>query len=113
MVDGREKTPLYDAYERAISELGLQILKTSLPDSKRFRKEMSSERQTVFRSTLFPPDKHLLKDSNIEKLVSGDEVKRQQITAVIDRHIKSLFPEIANESNDNDYGDFNIADFLS
>jgi hypothetical protein len=48
-----------------------------------------------------------------EKLVSGDEGKRQQITAVIDRHIKSLIPEVANESNDNDYGDFNIADFLS
>ncbi|MDR2385613.1 MAG: ParA family protein [Tannerella sp.] len=70
MVDGREKTPLYEAYERAISELGLQILKTSLPDSKRFRKEMSSERQTIFRSTLFPPDKSLLKDSNIEELVA-------------------------------------------
>jgi hypothetical protein len=35
-----------------------------------------------------------------EKLVSGDEAKRQRITAVIDRHIKSLFPEVANESSD-------------
>ena len=69
MVDGREKTPLYEAYETAISELGLHILKTFLPDSKRFRKEMSSERKTIFRSTLFPPDKNLLKDSNIEELV--------------------------------------------
>jgi hypothetical protein len=48
-----------------------------------------------------------------EKLVSGDEGKRQQITAVINRHIQSLFPEVANESNDNEYSNFNIADFLS
>lgn len=68
MVDGREKTPLYQVYEDAIAELGLQIMKTILPDSKRFRKEMSCERKSVFRSTLFPPDKILLKDSNIEEL---------------------------------------------
>jgi cellulose biosynthesis protein BcsQ len=68
MVDGREKTPLYEAYESAIAELGLQVMKTSLPDSKRFRKEMSDERRTVFRSTLFPPDRALLKDSNIDEL---------------------------------------------
>jgi cellulose biosynthesis protein BcsQ len=70
MVDGREKTPLYEAYENAVAELGLPVMKTFLPDSKRFRKEMSGERKTVFRSTLFPPDKNLLKDSNIEELVA-------------------------------------------
>ncbi|MCL2738355.1 MAG: ParA family protein [Bacteroidales bacterium] len=74
MVDGREKTPLYQVYEGAIAELGLQILKTSLPDSKRFRREMSIERRSVFRSTLFPPDRALLRDSNIEEL--SEEVCR-------------------------------------
>ena len=69
MVDGREKTSLYEAYESAIAELGLPILKTVLPDSKRFRKEVSDERKTVFRSTLFPIDKSLLKGSNISELV--------------------------------------------
>ena len=68
MVDGREKTPLYEAYEVAIAELGFTVMKTSLPDSIRFRKEMSAERNTIFRSTLFPPDKVLLKDSNIDAL---------------------------------------------
>jgi hypothetical protein len=53
------------------------------------------------------------KTDMFEQLVSGDEVKRQQITAVINRHIQSLFPEVANESNDNEYSNFNIADFLS
>jgi len=68
MVDRREKSPLYEAYEGAIAELGLTVLNTSLPNSIRFRKEMSSERNTIFRSTLFPPDKNLLKDSNIDVL---------------------------------------------
>jgi cellulose biosynthesis protein BcsQ len=70
MVDGREKTPLYEAYEDAIGELGLQIMKTSLPNSIRFRKEMSQEKKTVFRSTLFPADRALLKGSNIDELAN-------------------------------------------
>jgi cellulose biosynthesis protein BcsQ len=70
MVDNREKTPLYEAYEDAIDELGLQIMKTSLPNSIRFRKEMSEDKNTIFRSTLFPADKALLKGSNIDELVN-------------------------------------------
>ena len=70
MVDGREKTPLYEAYEKAIAELGLQIMKTSLPNSIRFRKEMSEDKNTIFRSTLFPADKALLKGSNVEELAN-------------------------------------------
>jgi ATPases involved in chromosome partitioning len=72
MVDGREKTPLYEAYENAIGELGLQIMKTALPNSVRFRKEMSGESHSIFRSTLFPADKALLKGSNIDTL--ADEI---------------------------------------
>jgi hypothetical protein len=72
MVDGREKTPLYEAYENAIEELGLQIMKTSLPNSIRFRKEMSGESRSIFRSTLFSADKALLKGSNIDML--ADEI---------------------------------------
>ncbi len=37
MVDGREKTELYGAYEKVCSEFALPILSTRLPDSKRFR----------------------------------------------------------------------------
>jgi cellulose biosynthesis protein BcsQ len=68
MVDGREKSPLYEAYENAVSEMGLQIMKTGLPNSIRFRKEMSEDKNTIFRSTLFPADKNLLKGSNIDLL---------------------------------------------
>ena len=41
MVDGREKSELYKVYEQVIGELGLKVLKTFLPDSKRFRRELT------------------------------------------------------------------------
>ena len=69
MVDGREKTDLYHVYEKVAGELGIPILKTFLPDSKRFRKEASAETtKAIFRSTLFPSDKILIKGSNLDKL---------------------------------------------
>lgn len=72
MVDGREKTELYTAYEKICAELTLPILQTYLPDSKRFRKEAATERKAVFRSTLFPADKTLVRGSNLDALV--DEI---------------------------------------
>lgn len=70
MVDGRERTPLYVAYNDAIGELGLSLLETTIPDTKRFRREMDETHRAIFRSTIFPPDKFLLKGSNVEELVS-------------------------------------------
>lgn len=72
MVDGREKTELYEVYEKVCAELALPVMKTFLPDSKRFRKETATERKAVFRSTLFPADKMLIRGSNLDKLV--DEI---------------------------------------
>ena len=40
--------------------------------SKRFRKETAKERKAVFRYTVFPADKSLVRGSNLDKLV--DEV---------------------------------------
>jgi cellulose biosynthesis protein BcsQ len=68
-VDKRERTDLYEAYDDAIAELGLQVFKTTLPDSKRFRREINVAHRAVFRSTLFPVDKSLVAGSNIEELV--------------------------------------------
>jgi len=69
MVDGREKTELYEVYEAVIGELGLPILKTFLPDTKRYRREQSANRRPVFRSTLFPADRTLIRGSNLDKLI--------------------------------------------
>jgi len=68
MVDGREKTELYHVYEQVIDDLQLQVLKTFLPDSKRFRREQASQHKALFRSTLFPADKSLVKGSNLDAL---------------------------------------------
>ena len=45
MVDGREKTELYKAYDKVCAEFALPILETFLPDSKRFRKGNSGGAQ--------------------------------------------------------------------
>ena len=71
MVDGREKTDLYDRYEKVAGELGLNVMKTFLPDSKRFRRESAEDgERSVFRSTVMPPDRSLIRGSNIERLAN-------------------------------------------
>ena len=67
MVDGREKNGLYDLYEDVIVEMGLTILSTRLPDSKKFRRDLSEDRKGVFRSTIFPMDVSLQKGSGIRE----------------------------------------------
>ena len=69
-VDGREKTDLYGIFEKTIADLNLPLLKTFIPDTKRYKKELATERQSVFRSTLFPADRKLIKGSNLEELVA-------------------------------------------
>ena len=66
-VDGREKNELYSLYEDVIAEMGLSIMSTRLPDSKKFRRDLSEGRKSVFRSTIFPMDMSLLKGSGIRE----------------------------------------------
>ena len=68
MVDGREKTGLYDLYGKLFAENNFRVLDTRLPDSKRFRREPSDDRKSVFRSTILPPDTSMLKGSRIREL---------------------------------------------
>lgn len=69
LVDGREKTELYEVYEDVIDKLGFPLFKTFLPDSKRFRREQSINHKALFRSTLFPADKALVRGSNLDALI--------------------------------------------
>lgn len=69
-VDKREKTDLYQLYEKTISELDLSLLTTYIPDTKRYKKEMYGESPTIFRSTLFPADRRLMRGSNLEDLIT-------------------------------------------
>lgn len=68
MVDGREKSELYEVYEEVISHLGLKVLKTFIPSSVRFRREQSSAHKAVVRSTLFPAARALMRSINIDAL---------------------------------------------
>lgn len=68
MVDGRESNHLYGVYELVIAELGLQIMKSSVPDTKRFRHEITTEHKPIFRSTLLPADKRLIKGSQLDQV---------------------------------------------
>ena len=73
LVDAREKTDLYERYEEVFEEQMLQTLKTRLPDAKKYRREDSKDAaRAVFRSTLLPPDKNLLKGSRLVEL--ADEI---------------------------------------
>ncbi|NDV79431.1 ParA family protein [Dysgonomonas sp. 511] len=73
MVSSKEKPELYSYYEKAILELGIPILETRIPKSVRYDREQSIEgNDYLFLSTIFPPDKPLLKGSNLNLLV--DEI---------------------------------------
>lgn len=68
-VDKRERTDLYEVYEQTIKELKLNLMSTYIPDTKRYKKEMFGEQNSIFRSTLFPADRRLVRGSNLEELV--------------------------------------------
>ncbi len=71
MVDRREKTELYNIFEKVAGEMGLSVLSTTVPDSKKYRREAAETAgKPLFRSTLFPPDKALIKGSNLDELIS-------------------------------------------
>lgn len=69
MVDAREKTELYERYEKLFDELGLPTISTKVPDTKKYRREGSETlERAVFRSTIMPPDKALLKGTRLQEL---------------------------------------------
>lgn len=69
-VDKRERTDLYQLYEQTIKELELSLMQTYIPDTKRYKKEMFGSKPSIFRSTMFPPEKQRLKGSNLEELIA-------------------------------------------
>lgn len=69
-VDRREKSELYQRYEQVIAEMGLPMLATRIPDTKRFRKEVDEENRAVFRSTLFAPVGRMMAGSHIPELAA-------------------------------------------
>ncbi|TDE29385.1 ParA family protein [Flavobacterium ranwuense] len=69
-VDGRERSPLYDIYNELISDLGLSFMQSQIMNSMRFRKESEAVAKTVFRSTILPPDKRLMKACRLDQFMT-------------------------------------------
>jgi cellulose biosynthesis protein BcsQ len=65
-----ENRELYDAYTAIINKLNMNLLQTEIPFTVKYKREMSYSSRQVFRSTLFPPDRALLKGSNLDILVN-------------------------------------------
>lgn len=68
-VDGRERTGLYETYNGVIHELGLSVMKSSVGDSKRFRKETDDTSNYVFRSSLLPAESQLLRATRMDLFI--------------------------------------------
>jgi len=64
-----ENREVYDGYNTIIGQLKLNILKTEIPLTIRYKREMSHNSRQIFRSTLFPPSTALVKGTNLDLLV--------------------------------------------
>jgi hypothetical protein len=69
-VDGRERSGLYEIYNKLIEELGLSLMQSQIKNSMRFRKETEVNAKAIFRSTLLPPDMRLMKACRLELFIS-------------------------------------------
>ncbi|MDR1182346.1 MAG: ParA family protein [Bacteroidales bacterium] len=66
MVDGREKTNLYNAYNKLLLEYKIPVLETKIPYLLRFHKEAADYSQEgIFRSTLLAPTRSMLSSSHV------------------------------------------------
>lgn len=69
-VTNREKKELFNYYKEAILGLGISIMESRIPQSVRYDREQSIVgNDYLFLSPIFPPDKPLLKNSNLDLLV--------------------------------------------
>ena len=68
MIDRRERTPLYDLYDKALEKLGLHRMETHIPYRSRFNKELSAEEGPVFRSTILLPEKSFIRECCLDSL---------------------------------------------
>jgi hypothetical protein len=64
-----ENRELYDTYHAVIRSLNLNLLQTEIPFTIKYKKEMSVTGRQAFRSTLLPPNKALMKGTNLDLLV--------------------------------------------
>lgn len=69
MIDKRERTPLYDQYDKVLAAFSLKRLSTHIPLRSKFNKEIMGA-GAVYRSTIFAPDNAFTKECHLEVLAS-------------------------------------------
>ena len=70
-INSREKTNLCEIIDNYMASHGLTSLNTVLTKSTKFEKDGRQKGTSgIFRSTMLPPDKRMLKGSNLEALVA-------------------------------------------
>ena len=67
-VNRRLPADLVNIYDKIMGQLKLRVLKTKIPDTNRYEKELTLSEKPFFRCTLFPPSAKLLKGSNLDLL---------------------------------------------
>jgi cellulose biosynthesis protein BcsQ len=65
-VDGRERSPLYEIYNKLINDLGLRLMQSQIGNSMRFKKEGEKDAAPLLRSTLLPADERLMKACRLD-----------------------------------------------
>ena len=76
-IDRRVSPKLFDGFNRIMDHIEATRLETTLPETHRFDKELSSD-GPFFRCTLFPPSPSLLKGSNLD-LLAGELCRKFKI----------------------------------
>lgn len=70
-ITGREKQELSDMYSQTLAELNVSVMQTRIPQSVKYDREQSiSGNDYLFLSTVFPPDKPLLRGSNWDEFMN-------------------------------------------
>jgi cellulose biosynthesis protein BcsQ len=67
-VNRRLPADLVNIYDKIMAQLKLKVLKTKIPDTNRYEKELTLAGKSFFRCTLLPPPDKMLKGSNIKEL---------------------------------------------
>ena len=67
-ISSKENKELLNVYLKIIKELDLKSLETRIPNTVKYKKEVSPQNKKFFRSTLFPPDDSMADESKIYKL---------------------------------------------
>lgn len=69
MINKRENRSMYNIGNNVIKELKVKKMNSELPETKKYKKEISAIRMNFFRSTLFSPNPTLMKGTGLAEFI--------------------------------------------